>query len=110
MENWEKEAQEIRDRAGELSAKALMQEYRTDCGSDPWGHTMAWWFAVAGEMWERGISVPYEWQYRASPFGGRDPDAYETPLCAAASDQALILFGRAMNRYATNLKTNGKDY
>jgi hypothetical protein len=35
-----------------------------------------------------------------SPLGGRDPDAYVTPFCARASDDALRLFGRALNRYA----------
>lgn len=94
-----------------LSASNLMQEFRLfyDSG-DPWGSTMGWWFSVAGEMWERGLAIPDAWQYRASPFGGRDPDAYETPICESATDEALILFGRAMNRYAGILKAAGRDY
>lgn len=93
-----------------MNARQLMQEYRLTCDGDTWGNTMAWWFAVAGEMHERGLDIPADWQYRPSPLGGKNDDAYETPICEEASDDALILFGRAMNRYATILKAAGKDY
>jgi hypothetical protein len=61
-------------------------------------------------MYERGLPIPAEWQYRPSPLGGKDPDAYETSICETASDDALRLFGRALNRYAAMLKAAGKDY
>lgn len=94
-----------------LNARDLMQEFRLFSGDgDWWGTTLAWWFAVAGEMWERGLDIPADWHYRPSPFGGRDPDAYETPICEAATDIALLLFGRALNRYAAILKRAGKAY
>lgn len=93
-----------------MTARQLMQEFRLNCGGDAWGETRGWWFAVAGEMDDRGLAVPDEWRYRPSPMGGVNPDAYETPFCAEASDEALLLFGRAMNRYAGILKRSGKDY
>lgn len=95
----------------QLPANTLMGEFRLVFdASDPWGSTMAWWFAACGEMWERGLQIPPAWQYRASPFGGRDPDAYETPIVAEATDAGLVIFGRAMNRYAAKLKRCGCDY
>lgn len=94
-----------------MTANDLCSEFRL-CfdGSDPWGSTMAWWFAVAGEMYARGLPIPAAWRYRPSPMGARDPDAYETPICEAADDVALILFGRMLARYATCLKKGGMDY
>lgn len=93
-----------------LTASDLMKEFRIAQSGDWWGDTMSWWFAVAGEMWERGLPIPAEWKYRPSPLGGKEPDAYETPICEDASDDALRLFGRALTRYAAKLKAAGKDY
>jgi hypothetical protein len=93
-----------------LSASDLMAELRAGADGDWWGTTMSWWFAVAGEMWERSLPIPDEWRYRPSPFGGKDPDAFEAEICEQATDEALRLFGRAMNRYAAILKKAGKDY
>lgn len=93
-----------------LKATDLMREMRiAQCG-DWWGDTMGWWFAVAGEMWERGLDIPDSWRYRPSPMGGKDADRYETEVCEAATDEALLLFGRALSRYADCLKKAGKDY
>lgn len=93
-----------------LTASDLMREMRIAQSGDWWGDTMGWWFAVAGEMYERGLPIPAEWKYRPSPFGAKDPDAYETEICETATDNALCLFGRALNRYAKKLKAAGKDY
>ncbi len=93
-----------------LNATQLMREYRLATSGDPWGDTMGWWFAVAGEMYERDLPIPAEWRYRPSPLGSKDPDAYETPICSMATDEALRLFGRALTRYADRLRAAGKDY
>lgn len=96
--------------AQNLSACDLMKEMRIGASGDWWGTTMAWWFAVAGEMDERGLDIPKEWRYRPSPFGGKEPDMYETEVCEGATDSALLTFGRALTRYAAILKKAGKDY
>ncbi len=94
-----------------LTASDLMQEFRLFYdGGDSWGTTMAWWFAIAGELNERGLYIPDAWKYRPGLGGGKDPDAYETEICEAATDDGLQLFGRAITRYAAMLKTAGKDY
>ena len=93
-----------------LNAQNLMKEMRIAQSGDWWGDTMEWWFATAGEMWERGLDIPADWHYRPSPMGGKDPEAYETEVCEGATDDALRLFGRALNRYAGILKKAGKDY
>lgn len=93
-----------------LTARDLMKEMRLAQSGDWWGDTMAWWFAVAGEMWERGLAIPDAWRYRPSPLGAKDPEQYETEVCEEATDEALLLFGRALSRYAAKLKAAGMDY
>ena len=93
-----------------LTASNLMQEFRVSQSGDWWGDTMEWWFAVAAEMYERELPIPDEWRYRPSPLGAKDPEAYPTEVLESASDEALGLFGRALNRYAGILKKGGKDY
>ncbi len=93
-----------------MNAHDLMAELRLTSDGDDWGNMMGWWFAVAAEMYERGIGPPDEWRYRPSPLGAKDPDAYETEFCEQADDNALHLFGRALHRYAGMLKKAGKDY
>ena len=96
------------DELAEWSYADLKAEYNLD-SSDPWGTCMAWWFAVAGEMFERGLWVPEEWRYWPSP-PARDPDQYEAEICMRAGDAALSRFGDVLNRYASRLKKAGKSY
>lgn len=93
-----------------MTASELMQEFRSAQSGDWWGDTMAWWFAVAGEMWERGLTIPEKWRYRPSPLGGKEEGQYETEICEQADDDALLIFGRALDRYAAKLKAAGEDY
>ena len=93
-----------------MNATDLMKEMRLTQSGDCWSDTMSWWFAVAGEMFERGLNIPAEWRYHPSPLGGKMPDAYETEICEQATDDALRLFGRALSRYAAKLKAAGEDY
>jgi hypothetical protein len=91
------------------SASDLMSELRLAQSGDWWGDTMAWLFAVCGEMHERDLPIPAEWHYQPG-IQPKDPDLYETEICEAASDQALRTFGRALHRYAAKLKEAGQDY
>jgi len=97
-------------RISELSARDLIWEMRLTHGGAAWDTTMEWWFAVAGEMYERGLPIPHEWKYRPSPLGAIDRDQYEARIVAEASDTALILFGCALSRYASHLKESGQSY
>lgn len=94
-----------------LTLDDLKAEYRLsgDAG-DPWGTCMAWWFAVAGEMFERGLNVPDDWHYRPGAGGGRDPDSSEGEICLEASDEALEAFGGVLCRLYGILKAKGLDY
>jgi hypothetical protein len=77
---------------------------------DPWGTCMSWWFATAAELFERGVYLPGGWQYRPSPMGAIDPDAYESPIVAEATDDDLLRFGCLLDRYTSKLKASGKAY
>lgn len=87
----------------------FMQEFRLMC-DDSWGDTLEAHFAAAGEMNERGLDIPAEWEYRPGLFGGKDPDSYWTDMCEGMSDEDLEKVGRFMFRYARLLKRAGKDY
>jgi hypothetical protein len=91
-----------------LKASDLMQEMRVAQTGDWWGDTMSWWFAVAGEMYTRNMPIPTEWHYR--PGINPKDDSYEAEICEQAGNQALLIFGRALTRYAAKLKQAGKDY
>lgn len=86
-----------------MKASDLMKEFRLVQSGDWWGDTMAWWFAVAGEMYSRGLPIPSAWKYEPG-LAPKQPDLYETEICEQASDQALVLFGRALHRYAGILR------
>ena len=96
-------------RFSKLTFADLKSEFRLTC-DDLWGCALAWWFATAGEMNDRGLPIPSQWEYEPGPLGGINPDAYETPFCAYASDAALVKFGGLMFRYAQLLMSNGKSY
>lgn len=93
-----------------LDFEALRTEYNMTGDGDAWGQCMAWSFAAIGELYERGETIPDEWHYRPSPLGGRDPDAYETPICAAATTEALWRMARVLVRMAAILRARGEDY
>jgi len=92
-----------------MTLNDLKSEFRLTF-SEHWGSTLGWWFAVAGEMHKRGLSIPAEWQYRPGAGDGIDPDAYETEPCSLAPDEALAIFGNILFRYARRLEKNGMSY
>jgi len=92
-----------------LTASNLMSEMRFAQSGDWWGDTMGWFFAVCGEMHERDLPIPAQWQYSPG-ISPKDPDLYESRVCEVASDAALLTFGRALHRYAAILKAAEMDY
>lgn len=93
-----------------MTYQDLKSELRLSNDGDSWRTCMSWWFATAAELFERGVYLPPEWQYRPSPMGAIDPDAYETPIVAEAGDDDLLRFGRLLDRYSSKLKESGKAY
>lgn len=77
---------------------------------DPWSSCMGWLFAIAGELDARGEDVPAEWYYRPAPDDGRDPDAWESGPCAAASVEDLHRAGRLLWRVRARCIAAGRDY
>lgn len=76
-----------------------------------YGWCMSAWFAVAAEMYWRGMDIPSDWNY--SPGAARDPrepDAPEYLYCLEASNDELRAAGNVLARYARMLKHAGKDY
>lgn len=73
---------------------------------------MHWWFTIAEEIHTRDPSaVPAEWRYRQSPLGPQnDPHDIATAVARMADTRSLLLFGRALFRYAAKLKAAGEDY
>lgn len=96
-----------------LTYSDLCAEFRMDGPRhDPYGHCMSAWFALAAEMFERGLCIPDAWQYRPPPMARdvRDPDDWWTSVMAQATDEALEKFGEAMRRLYEICKAKGLDY
>jgi hypothetical protein len=88
----------------------LKAEFNLMCDGDGFGTAMAFWFAIAAELYEREGDAPASWSYRPSPMGAIDPDQYEAEICAMATTEALHRFGALMERYVRRCKHAGKDY
>ena len=57
---------------------ALIKELKLHYTGDAWGWVMCCRFAIAGEMFSRGLDIPSHWEYWPGACGdGRDPDALE---------------------------------
>jgi hypothetical protein len=101
----------MREEAMPYTYNDLRDQYRCTHDGDAWGNCMGWRFAVAAEMWHRGLAIPSEWGY--SPGMASDPRELETlegETCADATDEALELFGAVLLRVYDKLKAAGEDY
>lgn len=87
----------------------IINEFRLMC-SDSWGDSMELSFAVAGEMYERGMAIPKKWKYYPSPFGAKDEDSYWTKPLETVTDEDLERLLTFCWRYTNLLKRHGKDY
>lgn len=89
----------------------VLQASRIYFGSDEWGTTMGWWFAIADYLTDLGVEVPEDWEFRQSPFGS-DTEAYEYQelLDLRASAEDALFAGRVFTKYAGYLKSIGEDY
>lgn len=101
----------IRKHHGQLSYIQLLQEFKDELNMehDCWGHTMGFFFAVAGEMHERNLPVPEEWKYR-SGISAIDYAVYESQTTVKASDTALRQMGDYLFKLSGYIKKIGKDY
>lgn len=92
----------------------LRSELRADWDSgDPWGSTMAWAFALAGELHYRGEGAADLAAARYSPGAGgdgREPDSYHAEIAAEASTPALLHWFRRLMRWRGVLEAAGRDY
>lgn len=94
---------------GTRSLSNLKDEFRLTGDGDDWGNAMSWWFAVALEMNDRGMTIPDDWKFRAGA-GRSDAETLEGEACQQAEETALEEFGALLDRYVRYLKFKGKDY
>lgn len=90
----------------------LRAEIKASASGDAWGWSMAWWFAIAGTLHDKGDDIPPEWHFRASPMGGVSSDDFEAQTIAelAISSPALVRMGNVLQRYTERLRRAGLDY
>lgn len=83
-----------------------------DFAGDPWGTTMAWWFAVSDEIYfhRDDIDVPHEWQFSPSPFGPAEDDEYRTEVVKGMPDADLVQFGNLLCRLDEICRERGWNY
>ena len=93
-----------------MTLAELKAEYRLMADGDDWGNTMAWWFAVAGELYTRNEMIPVEWKYRPGMSPRADVTRMEVFDCVVADTDALHQFGAILTRVAHCLERAGKSY
>ena len=94
-----------------MNLKDFKNELRMLLPCDEWGVSMEAWFECAGYLWNRGLSIPYEWYY--SPGAASDPteeDSYFHELFDECTDKELYDIGNFLFRYCEYLKYKGLDY
>jgi hypothetical protein len=88
----------------------VWDEFRMDANSDIYGHTMGLWFAVAGEMFYRGMDIPEDWKFSpGAASNGRNPDDEHWGLADLPNDDLEIL-GDSLHELYHEAKENGDDY
>lgn len=93
-----------------MNLKKFKEEFRQMC-NDTWGDAVDAWFECAGHMYNRGIDIPYEWEYSPGTGGnGTDEDSYWYDLFKKITNEELIKIGNFLFRYCQYLKFKGKDY
>ena len=78
---------------------------------DIWGFSMGAFFAVASELYYRGLDIPSSWGYSPGLSGdSRELDTMESDLCLESNDSDLLNAGLILERFTDYLRTKGKDY
>ena len=92
-----------------MNAKQFKIELDAAC-TDEWGNTMEAWFECAGQMYERGMDIPIEWEYKPSPLGATEEDSEFHYTFLECSNAQLKAIGNLLFRLCAKLKRQGKDY
>jgi hypothetical protein len=92
---------------GSVTLESLQFEYSLE--DDEWGACMGWWFAIAGELYNRGAPIPEDWRYQPG-LHPVDPDDRNAPLVAGTTTDVLMRFMEDIEDDAKRLRAEGKDY
>lgn len=88
----------------------LKQEYRLQSDSyDKWGSAMNALFDVSAELWWRGEFIPWDYSPGATD-DPREPNSYMAEVSADTDTDALLAFGRVLDRYTDQLRRADLDY
>ena len=96
-----------------LKYKDIRFEYDLTATGNPWGESMAWLFAICDELHFNRDSrlIPAEWEFMPSPIAtGPEPDTYEADICGETETEALLEFGRTLNRHIDWCRHAGINY
>lgn len=84
-----------------------------DFSHDPYGTTMHYWFIVADEIcfFREKLDVPFDWEFRPSPFGAAHDDCpLEVEFIQMLDDETLLQFGEMLHRLYNICKRKGWNY
>lgn len=96
-----------------LSVRDALPDLRLEFDrGDPWGSTMALFFAVAEEIEfnRESISPPGSWEYSPGAADEPERDGPFAATVALLSDSALLRLGDFCERYSERLKARGYSY
>lgn len=82
----------------------------SDLAYDPWGTSIAAFFDVAAEMYNRDMDIPVDWHYCPSQLGVNVEDDILADLFSRCETEDIRYIGDLLHRYTNMLKIAGKDY
>lgn len=88
----------------------LRSLYDFSMANDPWATSMSAFFDVAGEMWNRSCSIPWEWKFSPGMGTPQIEDDYTRKEIEKLTDDQLLAFGRFLSRLTDILERLGHSY
>lgn len=86
----------------------IWKDYSPKC--DPWGTAINAMFDVAGEMYNRGLSIPHSWNYSPGLGAPKIEAEYLREMIEALDDETLVKLGNFLHRLTNWLEHAGKSY
>lgn len=94
-----------------MTIKEFKYEMKLTNSGDSWGNAMNAFFEVAAHLYDKGVTIPDEWEYSPSMASEQaEEDSYWFELFSIETEENLIKFGNLLHRYTEFLKFKGVDY
>lgn len=102
----------------DLTVKEFKAEFR-QMTCDTWGDAIEAHFELAGQLYDRDIDIPPQWEYKPAATTDKynfilpkqaEPDSYFHEMFANATTESLQKIGAFLFRYCEHLRFKGINY